>query len=173
MIRHATRPTEAISFFSFLSVILCTIGLLMFVLAGITVVSFWGAEQVVVDLPQMQEGRPGFGRIYVECRARSLLVHPSEDAVRAEDLDDPRRWASSPFGQCLTRLSTGKASSLFFLVRPKGLAVFRKALSYAFAAGGGTADAADAGRARFSVGHQMVTMPGPIRVVRRLAEAGP
>lgn len=166
MIRHAQQRTEAVSFFPFLSVILCTIGLLMFVLAGVTVVSFWGAEQVIVDVRQLEDGKPGFGRVYVECLARGLLVHPGETMVSADALEDSDRWLDSRFGLCLGRLATG-GGSLYFLVRPKGLAVFRRALGYAFSAGGGTATAVADGRARFSVGHQMVLLPGPIKVLRK------
>ena len=168
MIRHSQQRAEAISFFSFLSVILCTIGLLMFVLAGVTVVSFWGAEQVIVDVRQLKDGKPGFGRVYVECLARGLLVHPGEALVPADALEDKDRWLDGPFGLCLSKLSAG--GSLFFLVRPQGIAVFRRALGYAFSAGGGTATAVADGRARFSVGHQMVLLPGPIRVVRKTVD---
>jgi len=174
VIRHPRRDSETISFLSFLSVVSCTIGVLMFVLAGVTVVSFWGAEQVVMDVRQVGDGRPGFGRVYVECRASGLILHPRGKRVSAEELAAPRQWTAGPFGECLGRLSgAGRGGSLFFLVRPRGFAVFRQALSYAFAAGGGTADAVADGRARFSVGHQMVRMPGAIRVQPKTRSTAP
>ena len=168
MIRHRQRLSETISFFSFLSVISCTIGLLMFVLAGVTVVSFWGAEQVIIEIQQQKGGAVGFGRVYVECRREGLVVYPTEELVRAEDLAHPTRWYDSEYARVLARLSTRqRAGSLYFLVRPKGFPVFRRALGYAFASGGGTADAVAGGSAKFTIGHQMVLMPGPIRILRR------
>jgi len=174
MIKHKVQQDEAMSFFAFMSIISCAIGLLIFVLVGVTIVSFWGAEQVITDVRQSKDGRAGVGRIYVECRAEGLLVHPNKTVVSAADLEDPTRWLDSPYGECLSRLSGGKqAGSIFFLVRSDGLAVFRKALGYAFVAGGGTGEAVTEGRARFTMGHQIVTMPGPIRVVQREGEKAP
>ena len=144
----------------------------MFVLAAVTVVSFWGAEQIIMEINQRKDGAPGLGRMYVECRRGGLLVYPGEREASAEELAHPTRWHDGAFGRTLSRLSGGSRSgSLYFLVRPKGFPVFRRALGYAFAAGGGTADAVAAGRAKFAIGHQMVLMPGLIKIVRR-EEAG-
>jgi hypothetical protein len=165
MIRHARSSGEPLSFFGFLSVISCVIGLLMFVLVCITVVSFWGAE-VVVEVPSVVSGLPGKGTIYVECTGEGLLVHPEKDVNTLEDLDDPALWVRGPYGRCLAQLRTNKrGGTVHFLIREDGLPVFRKALSYALVAGGGTADAVSHGSALFSIGQQLVTMPGPIRVV--------
>lgn len=165
MIPHPKRQPATISFFSFLSVVSCTIGLLMFVLAGVTVVSFWGAEQVVMDIKQQPGGKPGFGRVYIECRPEGLIVYPRQELVRASVLARATSWYDSAFGRVLARLARGRGGSLYFLVRPKGLPVFRLALGYTYAAGGGTSDAVAAGAAKFPIGHQMVLMPGPIRIV--------
>jgi len=139
---------------------------LLLVLVGVTVVSFWGAEQVV-DIRSVDGGKPGEGRVYVECRPDGVIVHPHRQVLTLADLDDPQRWGRSPFGRCLAGLSSGHhGGSVYFLVRPKGLTVYRKALTFAFAAGGGTADAVAQGRARFAIGQQMVFMPGPVRVAQ-------
>ena len=85
MIRHPQREREPTSFFAFLSVISCTIGLLMLVLVSVTVASFWGAEQVL-EVPTQEDGSFVRGRIYVECTAEGLIVHPDETVVSVEDL---------------------------------------------------------------------------------------
>ena len=167
MIRHMPKRNETMSFFAFMSIISCAIGLLMFVLVGVTIVSFWGAEQVIMNIPQSEGGKAGAGRIYVECRSDGLIIHPDKTLVALADLEDTTRWMETPFAECLGKLSDGeKTGSIFFLVRKDGLDLFRKALGYAFLAGGGTADAVAQGRARFTMGQQMVTMPGPIKVIQ-------
>lgn len=167
MIPRPKNQDDPIPFFAFLSVVSCTIGLLMFVLAGITVASFWRAEQVVVDDRTRGPGVPAKGRIYVECRPDGLIVHPEKIVVSLDDLDDPGRWVEGPYGRCLTRLvREGRGGSVYFLVRRGGVSVFRKALEYALAAGGGTVDAVARGDALFSVGRQLVAMPGGIQVTR-------
>lgn len=167
MIRHVERDHEPTPFMAFLSVIMCTIGLLMLVLVGVAVTSFWGAEQVIVEVPSVDGGSASPGRIYVECADDGLVVHPEEIVVSLEDLEDPARWINGPYGRCLIELRRrGDGGSVHFLVRRGGLAVFRKALGYAFAAGGGTTDAVARGEAVFSIGRQLVLMPGTIRVQR-------
>ncbi len=173
MNRHPARPVGAIAFFPFLSVVSCTIGLLMFVLAAVTVLSFWGAEQVIFDIPQQPGGRPGGGRIYVECRREGIIVYPGEERVRSEALAHPSRWGRTAYGRALNDLAAGRARSLYFFVRPKGIQAFRRALAYAYAAGGGTADAAARGAARFPIGCQILFMPGPIRVVHAKPHSAP
>ena len=166
MIRYARHGEEGISFFAFLSVISCTIGVLVVVLVCVTITSFWGAELVVepIDLPSTGSDA-GPGRIYVECRADGLIVHPHDLIVSLDDLEDPSRWIGGPYGQALSDVSSHRgAGSVFFLVRRGGLPVFRKALGYAMAVGGGTAEDSEQGTATFSIGQQRVTMPGPIRV---------
>lgn len=166
MIRHTQPREEAISFVAFLSVVSCTIGLLIFVLVGVTVVSFWGAEQVVVEVKGTGHGRPGAGRIYVECRPDGLIVHPDKVVVSLQDLEDPSRWIEGPFGKCLSKLtSSGRGGSVFFLVRRGGFPVYRKTLEYTLTFGGGTVEAVSRGDALFSIGHQLVVMPGALRVV--------
>lgn len=174
MIRHVPQRMEVISFFGFLSIVNCAIGLLLFVLVGVTLVSFWGAEQVILETESSKGGQPGFGRTYIECRSSGLVIHPEQAETPRENLEDSARWLETPFGECLGKLASGqKEGSLFFLVRKDGLPTYRKALGYAFQAGGGTADAVREGQARFSLGYQMVTMPGPIRVVQEAGAATP
>jgi len=166
MIRHPQREQEPTSFFAFLSVISCTIGLLMLVLVSVTVTSFWGAEQVL-EIPTQDDGSFVRGRIYVECTAKGLIVHPDETVVSLKDLEDPARWIDGPYGKCLmTLIRRERDGSAHFFIRPGGLAVFRRAISYALEAGGGTVDDVKSGRAVFSVGQQLMASPGPIRAVK-------
>jgi hypothetical protein len=172
MIRHPPREEEPTSFFAFLSVVSCTIGLLMLVLVLVTVTSFWGAEQVL-EVPTQKDGSFVRGRIYVECTADGLIVHPDETVVSLKDLEDPARWIDGPYGKCLIALiRRQRDGSAHFLIRPGGLAVFRTAIAYAREAGGGTVDDVKSGRAVFSVGQQLMELPGPIRAVQRAEPVG-
>jgi hypothetical protein len=167
MIRHPQREEEPMSLFSFLSVVSCTIGLLMLVLVLVTVTSLWGAKQVL-EIPTQKDGSFVRGRIYVECTADGLIVHPDQTVVTLKDLDDPARWVDGPYGKCLMALiRRQRDGSAHFLIRPGGLAVFRTAIAYAREAGGGTVDDVKSGRAVFSVGEQLIELPGPIRTVTR------
>lgn len=164
MIRRTTRRSEAIAFIAFLDVMSCTIGVLMLILVGVTMHSFWGAEQVI-EIPSEAGAGLSVGRIYVECTKEGLLVHPDDIVIALDDLEDPNAWIDGPYGQCLTELrKRGSGGSAHFLVRRGGLAVFRRALGYALAAGGGTVDDVRAGQAMFSIGQQAIVMPGPVRL---------
>lgn len=165
MIRHSRRQGEAISFFAFLSVISCTIGALMVVLVCVSVTSFFGAKQSPV-LPSKGD-KPGWGVIYVECDAEGLRVHPDDVLVSRKEVEDPHQWSDGPFGQCLRKVrSHGADGAVYFLIRRGGIPVFRTALGYAVALGGGTTDAVQQGDALFSIGQQLVVMPGAIRVAK-------
>ncbi len=166
MTRHTQREQEPTSFFAFLSVISCTIGLLMLVLVSVTVASFWVAEQVL-EIPTQEDGSFARGRIYVECSAQGLIVHPDETVVSLKDLEDPAQWLNGPYGKCLKTLNRRQHDgSAHFLIRPGGLAVFRRAMGYALQAGGGTTDQVKNGQAVFSVGEQLMALPGPIRAIK-------
>lgn len=163
MIRHSRRQGETISFFSFLSVISCTIGALMVVLVCVSVTSFLGAEQTPV--PPTQGDKPAWGVVYVECLNDGLRVHPDDVIVSREELEDLHRWSDGPFGQCLRKVrSHGVDGAVYFLIRRGGIPVFRTALGYAVGLGGGTTEAVQQGDAEFSIGQQLVVMPGAIRV---------
>ncbi|MGD9127045.1 MAG: hypothetical protein PVH19_06670 [Planctomycetia bacterium] len=166
MIRHPQRNQEPTAFFAFLSVISCTIGLLMLVLVSVTVTSFWGAEQVL-EVPAQANGSFMPGRIFIECKEEGLVVHPDERIVTMEDLEDPARWQEGPYGKCLmTLIRRQRDGSAHFFIRPGGLTVFRKAMAYALEAGGGTVEDVKNGRAVFTVGQQLLTLPGPIRAIK-------
>lgn len=166
MIRHTQAAAEAMSLFSFLSVITCTIGPLMLVLVCTSVLSFWGAD-VQLELPSVKGGDANRKRIFVECRKDGLavLTDEYEAVVTVQDLEDPQRWLRGPYGRCLSALVNGRGGgALHFVIRRDGMAVYRKAYEYALAVGGGTSDQVAARCAAFSIGRQLVLRPGALRL---------
>lgn len=119
------RARASFSLFPFLSVLGCTIGVLIVIISAQNIVAL-GSADMVVDLGGAEREREP---VYVECTRNGLLIHPRRIEVPMVQL---RRDADSAFAAVLDDIELSEDRKyLLLLVRPDGIESHDRAMHLA------------------------------------------
>lgn len=119
----------ALSLFPFLNILLCTIGVLAFVVISLGIISMftrpevWNVAMEVEVVGEDHSMRP----LYVECHGDMAVVHPQGSEVRLDRLEA----GDSPFMQLVDQVSQAGDEYIVFAVYPDGIGCFREARAIA------------------------------------------
>ena len=121
--RSISRQLNNIELFPFLSVLVCTIGtlILLIIVASSQILS---SQQKVVIVARSEGGQNQTKKPhYVECRQDGIIIHPGEEFVSNQDIDNP----DSAVGKLIFQVSNRKEQEYVIVaVRPDGFEIFDK-----------------------------------------------
>lgn len=121
--RITKRSVTEIELFPFLSVLACTIGVLILLIIVLMAQTFSNQRQVTIiaktENGQNQNKQPR----YIECRSDGIIIYPSQEFVSLTALN----LSDSPLQILLAEVKTNKDTQyLIVAIRPDGIDVFDK-----------------------------------------------
>jgi biopolymer transport protein ExbD len=121
--RITKRSVTEIELFPFLSVLACTIGVLILLIIVLMAQTFTNQRQVTIiaktENGQNQNKQPR----YIECRSDGIIIHPGEEFVSLTALN----LSYSPLQTLLEEVKTNRDTQyLIVAIRPDGIEVFDK-----------------------------------------------
>ncbi len=121
--RISNRAATEIELFPFLSVLFCTIGVLILLLIVLTAQTFSNQRQITIvaktENGQNQTKQPR----YIECRGDGIVVYPSEKFVALTEINN----SYSPLQTLLAEVKENRDKQyLIVAIRPDGIKVFEE-----------------------------------------------
>lgn len=124
--RSISRQHNNVELFPFLSVLVCTIGtlILLIIVASSQILS---SQQKVAIIARDEDGQNQTKKPhYIECLEDGIIIHPGQEFVSNQDIDNP----DSAVGKLIAQVSTRKQQEYVIVaVRPDGFEVFDKVRS--------------------------------------------
>ncbi|MEB3148716.1 MAG: hypothetical protein VKL60_06795 [Sphaerospermopsis sp.] len=119
--RITKRSVTEIELFPFLSVLACTIGVLILLIIVLMAQTFSNQRQVTIvartENGQNQNKQPR----YIECRSDGIIIHPGEEFVSLTALN----FSYSPLQRLLEEVKVNRDTQyLIVAIRPDGIEVF-------------------------------------------------
>ncbi|MBE9238863.1 hypothetical protein IQ227_23290 [Anabaena aphanizomenioides LEGE 00250] len=119
--RITKRSVTEIELFPFLSVLACTIGVLILLIIVLMAQTFSNQRQVTIvartENGQNQNKQPR----YIECRSDGIIIHPGEEFVSLTALN----FSYSPLQTLLEEVKVNRDTQyLIVAIRPDGIEVF-------------------------------------------------
>lgn len=142
MASRTRKSDSAISLFPFLSILICSLGVIVFIVVGICLISF-ANPYISFGLGQSgnKNGKHSETPVYVECHNDTLIILPENNLV-SQKLVVPLNSIdnkNSEFTQLLNRIKRSKHRNsqnkiqyenyFVFAIYPEGVKSFRKARS--------------------------------------------
>lgn len=121
MRRRAQAPP--VSLFPFLSILVCLMGVLAFVMVSIAVLAATNPTVRIAELPTRANGNGGKTPVFVECHGDHLVIHPERTEQPLATLELP----GSPFQRLVERLDASDREYAFFTIYPEGIEAFLQA----------------------------------------------
>lgn len=120
MHHRSSSSTQDIELFPFLSVLFCTIGTLILIV--ILLVVQVSASNKKVKIVAKNDSSLNANKVprYVVCQADGIVIHPSQEFVPLENLDD----LYSPFDEFLSEIKQVDDEYLIVAIKPDGIDVF-------------------------------------------------
>lgn len=120
--RGNIKPLQ-LNLFPFLSVLACTIGVLILLVIVLTTQLLGENKQITILLKTDSNITQAKVPTYIECRAGGVVLYPSQEFVSEEDLTD----TYSPFQRLLDKLAQERDTSyLIVAIKPSGMEVFEE-----------------------------------------------
>ena len=120
--RNIARHHTEVELFPFLSILACTIGTLILLIIVLTTQALEQQEVTIIARTEKGENQRKVPR-YIECREDGVVLHPSEEFVPEEQLDNP----NSALQKLIDRVKANKDREyLIVALRPNGIDVFER-----------------------------------------------
>lgn len=121
--RLSTRSAIEIELFPFLSILACTIGVLILLIIVLMAQTFSNQKQITIvaknENGQNQNKQPR----YIECRSDGIIIYPSKQFVALAEIDS----YSSPLQALLQEVKANRDQQyLIVALRPDGIKVFEQ-----------------------------------------------
>lgn len=119
--RFTNRTTTEVELFPFLSILFCTIGVLILLLIVLTAQTFSNQRQVSIiartENGQNQSKQPR----YIECRSDGIIIHPGQEFISSAAIN----LSYSPLQKLLREVRNNRDKEyLIVAIRPDGIEVF-------------------------------------------------
>jgi biopolymer transport protein ExbD len=116
------KPLQ-LNLFPFLSVLACTIGVLILLVIVLTTQLLGENKQITILLKTDSNETQAKVPTYIECRAGGVVLYPSQEFVSEDDLTN----SYSPFQKLLEKLAEQRDTSyLIVAIKPSGMEVFEE-----------------------------------------------
>ena len=120
--RISNHAATEVELFPFLSILFCTIGVLILLLMVLTAQTFSNQRQITIvaktENGQNQSKQPR----YIECRSDGIVLYPSQEFVALTQVNS----SYSPLQTLLTEVKTNRDKQyLIVAIRPDGIEVFK------------------------------------------------
>ena len=120
--RTISKNRTEVELFPFLSILACTIGTLILLIIVMTTQALEKQDVAIIAKTENGENRSKSPR-YIECRQDGVILHPSEEFVPQEQLDDP----NSALRKLIDRVKANRDREyLIVALRPNGIDVFEQ-----------------------------------------------
>ena len=107
------------SLFPFLSILVCLMGILAFIMVALVLISTFNPD-VAIELEGQSEKQP----VFVECHGSKMLLHPTKQVVPLLEIDK----ANSLFVDLVDRISKkSRTSYVIVFIYPDGISCFNRA----------------------------------------------
>jgi hypothetical protein len=134
---HRGTNAQSVNLFPMFNLLLCTLGVLIFILITITIISMGTGKRIAITPAQIEGTKHDKEPVYLEWTGTEVVAHPSRDATRlGSDLHASETWGAvfahldgALQGTTAGRLIANVASSsgkqyIIVLVRPSGFQSF-------------------------------------------------
>ncbi len=113
-----------IALFSFLNILLITVGVLVLVLISVSLVSIKSEDKEIIIAIKTKKLEEGLEKkpIYVECQPDRLVIHPQQQFIPLEDISN----YDAPFMRLIRNIDRNR-QYIIFAVRPQGIDCFKLA----------------------------------------------
>ncbi len=119
--RSSSSPPE-IDLFPFLSILFCTIGTLVLIIILLVVQANGNTKKVTIIAKNSGSINQNKIPLYVECQKNGVIIHPSQEFVATEDLNQ----SNSVLNQLFSQIKAEKEEYIIVAIRPDGIEVFQK-----------------------------------------------
>ena len=119
--RSSSSPPE-IDLFPFLSILFCTIGTLVLIIILLVVQANGNTKKVTIIAKNSGSINQNKIPLYVECQKNGVIIHPSQEFVATEDLNQ----TNSVLNQLFSQIKAEKEEYIIVAIRPDGIEVFQK-----------------------------------------------